>query len=473
MKKYTLFLLAYFVILGTYAQDTISTNIYQKNRKLGIGISEPNTWLTVINDSSSLEYNSNTSIADFRRIYNNSTTRFQIYGYPKSDVQLPHVKGSVMLYATGDADDLILCATNNSGQIRFFTGTWSEPSSERMRIMADGKIGIKTTNPIELLDINGGLKIGNTTNTNAGTIRWNGSDFEGYDGVEWLSLTTQYSEFQHNNIYFSNNRLGIGNEVPEYLLDIKSDEGNYTSHPRQFIHLHNTNNSMHSNVAIAMKSGTGDNQAEASFGLTALSYTANPGLSGFAYIYNTNSGIVLRANSSQGIIRMLTGGDAIENERMRIDTSGNIGIGTAHPAAKLQIADGDIYISDIEKGIIMKSPDGGCWRGTLDNSGNLNFMSIDCPDAEDLMEIPQTDSGNNSLSIFPNPAENTVTINNTLYSEKLILKIYTADGKLIERAPITIDNFTKDISGFKAGTYIFRIEDRKGNLKAAEKIVKN
>ena len=120
MKKYILFFLVSFVMLNNYTQDTISTNIYQKNRKLGIGISEPNTWLTVINDSSNMSYNSNTSVADFRRIYENSTARFQIYGYPKSDVQLPHVKGSVMLYATGDADDLILCATNNSGQIRFF-----------------------------------------------------------------------------------------------------------------------------------------------------------------------------------------------------------------------------------------------------------------------------------------------------------------------------------------------------------------
>jgi len=37
---------------------------------------------------------------------------------------------------------------------------------------------------------------------------------------------------------------------------------------------------------------------------------------------------------------------------------GNIGIGTTNPISKLQISDRDIYISDINKGIIMKSPDG-------------------------------------------------------------------------------------------------------------------
>ena len=34
---------------------------------------------------------------------------------------------------------------------------------------------------------------------------------------------------------------------------------------------------------------------------------------------------------------------------------------------------GDVYIEDIDKGIIMKSPDGRCWRGQLDNNGTLNF----------------------------------------------------------------------------------------------------
>lgn len=65
---------------------------------------------------------------------------------------------------------------------------------------------------------------------------------------------------------------------------------------------------------------------------------------------------------------------------MRIDSEGYIGIGTKEPNAKLQITDGDIYISDIEKGIIMKSPDGQCWRGVLYNSGNLNFMQVTCPE---------------------------------------------------------------------------------------------
>jgi len=49
-------------------------------------------------------------------------------------------------------------------------------------------LGVGIATPQEKADINGAIKIGNTTTTNAGTIRWNGTDFEGYDGSQWINL---------------------------------------------------------------------------------------------------------------------------------------------------------------------------------------------------------------------------------------------------------------------------------------------
>ena len=61
---------------------------------------------------------------------------------------------------------------------------------DQFLIRASGGVGIGTTSPDEALDVTGAVKVGNTANTNAGAIRWNGTDFEGYDGSQWISLTS-------------------------------------------------------------------------------------------------------------------------------------------------------------------------------------------------------------------------------------------------------------------------------------------
>jgi hypothetical protein len=60
-----------------------------------------------------------------------------------------------------------------------------------------GNVGVGVVTPIEALEVAGniktteGIKVGNTIDTDAGTIRWTGTDFEGYDGTEWKSLTAE------------------------------------------------------------------------------------------------------------------------------------------------------------------------------------------------------------------------------------------------------------------------------------------
>jgi hypothetical protein len=62
----------------------------------------------------------------------------------------------------------------------------------------------------------------------------------------------------------------------------------------------------------------------------------------------------------------------------------NISIGDPSPfptpaKSSLHVKRGDTYIEEIGSGIILKSPNGQCWRVTIDNAGNLVRTSITCP----------------------------------------------------------------------------------------------
>jgi len=54
-------------------------------------------------------------------------------------------------------------------------------------------LGIGTLTPTDSLDVSssGGVRIGHTTNAYAGTLRFNGSTFQGFDGTSWIAFAVQ------------------------------------------------------------------------------------------------------------------------------------------------------------------------------------------------------------------------------------------------------------------------------------------
>ncbi len=75
-----------------------------------------------------------------------------------------------------------------SSGIRFRAGG----NNTRMLLDSNGKLGVGTSIPLQKLDVNGKIKLGDDAETpTEGTIRWNSTtkDFEGYTGNAWVSLT--------------------------------------------------------------------------------------------------------------------------------------------------------------------------------------------------------------------------------------------------------------------------------------------
>lgn len=93
-------------------------------------------------------------------------------------------------------------------------------------------------------------------------------------------------------------------------------------------------------------------------------------------IINTTGNFGQPVDSGQGNLILLDGGPAADpvttNKRY-------VGICTMTPKSRLHISEGDVYIDDISKGVIMKSPNGQCWRMTVSNTGQPVFTSITCP----------------------------------------------------------------------------------------------
>jgi uncharacterized protein len=58
---------------------------------------------------------------------------------------------------------------------------------------------------------------------------------------------------------------------------------------------------------------------------------------------------------------------------------GNVGISTTSPLSKLHVNQGDIYVESIGNGMILRSPDGSCWRMTVSNTGVVSSVAVDCP----------------------------------------------------------------------------------------------
>lgn len=97
-----------------------------------------------------------------------------------------------------------------------------------------GNVGVGTTTPTEMLEVSGAIKIGDTTNPSAGTIRYVDPTvtpgttppyFAGYDGSRWLSLVSDYDWYSSGGDIYSavSGNVGIGTSAPEEKLDVNGE----------------------------------------------------------------------------------------------------------------------------------------------------------------------------------------------------------------------------------------------------------
>jgi hypothetical protein len=158
-----------------------------------------------------------------------------------------------------------------------------------------------------------------------------------------------------------------------------------------------------------------------------------------------------------------TGGNYIFNS-----TDANVGIGVINPLAKLQV-NGDVFIDDENSGIILKSPDGQCWKIMVSNNGELTTTSINCDLTTGETEFNQPQK--EIIRIYPNPTENKITIENT-FTSPVFAMVRDINGTLLITQKLQPGNNEINLENMATGYFLVTILNNENQVITSEKVMK-
>jgi hypothetical protein len=201
-----------------------------------------------------------------------------------------------------------------AGNLVFYDGT---ASAERMRINSSGNVGIGTTSPASKLQVAGTIDV-NTASSGLPTIKLSHTN-TGADNFEIKAGTTGVanSGFSIRDVDASANRLvidsdgnvGIGTDAPEKKLQVSGD----------------------AKIDTFLTVGDSGQANTYLYLLSSTSGTSNLRMGDT----DTDAGAIIYSNASNFMDFRVNA-----SERLRIDSSGNVGIGTSTPDYELQVGDG-------------------------------------------------------------------------------------------------------------------------------------
>jgi hypothetical protein len=302
---------------------------------------------------------------------NSSTNTQNVMG--ASDDAYLYTTGNNFLIGTGTAAKALV----------FLTGGTTQSTNERMRIDGTGKVGIGTTTPLTALHVVGtnpltlnGVQTGAISDSiltiASGTIRklpfstlTSGASWSliGNTGTNYLTNflgTTDNTSlrFRTDNIQgmildsLGNVGIGtapaftVGTDLEQLLVDagvtnsFNAIVGKGTINNYLQLNIQNLSSGTSASSDVV---ATADNGTEAvnyvDLGINSSTNTQNVmGAADDAYLYTTGNNFLIGTGTSAKALIFMTGGTTEStNERMRIDGSGNLGLGTNAPLQKLDV----------------------------------------------------------------------------------------------------------------------------------------
>lgn len=193
-----------------------------------------------------------------------------------------------------------------------------------------------------------------------------------------LSFVTRTNQVNHERMTILNNgNIGIGSKNPLSRLHVINDIGIQYADGDAIIELFKIYDLFGERRMDIRHTYTNDVHLT-DFNLFPVSNTVT---SRFRFHRRTNSTDIvavdfMRGNNSSNVSARVASNGA---DSFFQNHGGNLGIGVQEPKAKLHVNDGDVYIEDVNNGVIMKSSNGQCWRYRPNNNGQLVGSLVTCP----------------------------------------------------------------------------------------------
>ena len=257
--------------------------------------------------------------------------------------------------------------TPASQSMAFYTN-----ATERVRINSSGNVGIGTTAPLSLLDVNGGVAIGTYAGTAAapsnglilsgnlgigttapsykldvaGTVRSSTGGFMFPDGTTQTTAAADAGTWtkSSSNVYYNSGNVGIGTTAPTSKLTLVGPDASSATTSLYVSNSSGTNLlSVNDGAVWNTISTAGGVSATLGFNLSSNHWLAWDN----SYAYISGNGV---SSGTSNYISFATN----NTERARFDNNGNFGIGTTAPGTKLDVS-GSIR-ADAGGTIIARSP---------------------------------------------------------------------------------------------------------------------
>ena len=96
------------------------------------------------------------------------------------------------------------------------------------------------------------------------------------------------------------------------------------------------------------------------------------------------------------------------------------------------------------------------------NMETIDFNEADCPNAKRSLKLMQLNNLENSILIYPNPANNHVTVQSV--SNLVKYELMTVDGKLLESKSIDTKQFDINFESYYNGVYYIQLIDNENKV---------